>query len=224
MAEKQLIYAVDDEEGIRELYTCALESAGFAVACFESGEELFRALRDRLPALVLLDIMLDGMDGYDILERIRRGADTRDLPVIMVSAKGEEISKVRGLNLGADDYLAKPFGVMELVARIRAHLRRSTPTGGALSYRDIVIDESQHEARAAGEALTLTRKEYDLLKLLVLHAPNLVPREEILKAVWGEDYFGETRSLDIHIATLRRHLAMSEAKINTVRGVGYQLK
>lgn len=224
MAEKQLIYAVDDEEGIRELYTCALESAGFAVACFESGEELFRALRDRLPALVLLDIMLDGMDGYDILERIRRGADTRDLPVIMVSAKGEEISKVRGLNLGADDYLAKPFGVMELVARIRAHLRRSAPVTGALTYRDIVIDESQHEARAAGETLTLTRKEYDLLKLLVSQAPNLVSREEILRAVWGEDYFGETRSLDIHIATLRKHITMSEAKINTVRGVGYQLK
>lgn len=224
MAEGQLIFAVDDETGIRELYQCALDAAGFRVRCFEGAESLFAALREEMPDLLLLDVMLEGEDGYEILTRLRADARTASLPVIMVSAKGEEVSKVKGLNLGADDYLAKPFGVMELVARIRAGLRRSTPARPVLTYADIVLDDTRHEVKVAGAPATLTRKEYELLKLLLRHAGQVVPREEILTAVWGADYIGETRTLDIHMATLRKHLAGSRAEITTVRGVGYLLQ
>ena len=224
MAEGQLIFAVDDEAGIRELYQCALDAAGFRVRCFEGAESLFAALREEMPDLLLLDVMLEGEDGYGILTRLRADSRTASLPVIMVSAKGEEVSKVKGLNLGADDYLAKPFGVMELVARIRAGLRRATPVRPVLTYADIVLDDTRHEVKVAGNPATLTRKEYELLKLLLRHAGQVVPREEILTAVWGADYIGETRTLDIHMATLRKHLAGSRAEITTVRGVGYLLQ
>lgn len=224
MAEGQLIFAVDDETGIRELYQCALDAAGFRVRCFEGAESLFAALREEMPDLLLLDVMLEGEDGYEILTRLRADTRTASLPVIMVSAKGEEVSKVKGLNLGADDYLAKPFGVMELVASIRAGLRRATPARPVLTYADIVLDDTRHEVKVAGAPATLTRKEYELLKLLLRHAGQVVPREEILTAVWGADYIGETRTLDIHMATLRKHLADSRAEITTVRGVGYLLQ
>lgn len=224
MAEGQLIFAVDDETGIRELYQCALDAAGFRVRCFEGAESLFAALREEMPDLLLLDVMLEGEDGYEILTRLRADSRTASLPVIMVSAKGEEVSKVKGLNLGADDYLAKPFGVMELVARIRAGLRRATPARPVLTYADIVLDDTRHEVKVVGAPATLTRKEYELLKLLLRHAGQVVPREEILTAVWGADYIGETRTLDIHMATLRKHLAGSRAEITTVRGVGYLLQ
>lgn len=224
MAEGQLIFAVDDETGIRELYQCALDAAGFRVRCFEGAESLFAALREEMADLLLLDVMLEGEDGYEILTRLRADSRTASLPVIMVSAKGEEVSKVKGLNLGADDYLAKPFGVMELVARIRAGLRRATPARPVLTYADIVLDDTRHEVKVAGAPATLTRKEYELLKLLLRHAGQVVPREEILTAVWGADYIGETRTLDIHMATLRKHLAGSRAEITTVRGVGYLLQ
>lgn len=224
MAEGQLIFAVDDETGIRELYQCALDAAGFRVRCVEGAESLFAALREEMPDLLLLDVMLEGEDGYEILTRLRADTRTASLPVIMVSAKGEEVSKVKGLNLGADDYLAKPFGVMELVARIRAGLRRATPARPVLTYADIVLDDTRHEVKVAGAPATLTRKEYELLKLLLRHAGQVVPREEILTAVWGADYIGETRTLDIHMATLRKHLAGSRAEITTVRGVGYLLQ
>ena len=224
MAEKPLIYAVDDEEGIRELYACALESAGFEVNCFGDGASLLEAMEGRVPDLILLDIMLDGMDGYEILRGIRHNGKYASIPVIMVSAKGEEISKVKGLNLGADDYIAKPFGVLELVARIHANLRRYAPRCPSLSYKDIQIDEGQHQVQVAGHTVSLTRKEYDLLKLLVTHAPDLVARNDILSTVWGENYFGETRTLDIHIASLRKAICGSRAAIHTVRGVGYALK
>ena len=224
MAEGQLIFAVDDEAGIRELYQCALDAAGFRVRCFEGEESLFAALREEMPDLLLLDVMLEGEDGYEILTRLRADSRTASLPVIMVSAKGEEVSKVKGLTLGADDYLAKPVGVMELVARIRAGLRRATPARPVLTYADIVLDDTRHEVKVAGNPATLTRKEYELLKLLLRHAGQVVPREEILTAVWGADYIGETRTLDIHMATLRKHLAGSRAEITTVRGVGYLLQ
>ena len=224
MAEGQLIFAVDDETGIREVYQCALDAAGIRVRCVEGAESLFAALREEMPDLLLLDVMLEGEDGYEILTRLRADTRTASLPVIMVSAKGEEVSKVKGLNLGADDYLAKPFGVMELVARIRAGLRRATPARPVLTYADIVLDDTRHEVKVAGAPATLTRKEYELLKLLLRHAGQVVPREEILTAVWGADYIGETRTLDIHMATLRKHLAGSRAEITTVRGVGYLLQ
>lgn len=218
--EQKLIYAVDDEENIRELYACALKNAGYDCHCFENGEALFSALKDKTPALILLDVMLDGADGFAILERLKGGA-FRTIPVIMVSAKGEEMSKVKGLNLGADDYIAKPFGVLELLARVNANLRKVSRA--ACSYGGLVVDEGKHEISVSGVPLTLTRKEYELLKLLIAYAPDLVEREEILRRVWGEDYLGETRTLDIHIASLRKAISGGEAKISTVRGVGYRL-
>ncbi len=223
MSDKKLIYAVDDEESICELYSVALNSAGFDCSCFSCGDDLFAAVKSRKPDLVLLDIMLAGIDGFSILQKLKADASTCDIPVIMVSAKGEEISKVKGLDLGANDYIAKPFGVLELVARINANLRK-TVQSTVYTYADIRIDESKHEAVAANNVLTLTLKEYELLKLLVENAPNVVSRERILNAVWGENYLGETRTLDIHIANLRKSMSMSAAKIITVRGVGFYLK
>ena len=225
MAEKKLVYAVDDEENIRDLYMCAITGAGFDCECFPGGEELFGALKNRLPDIILIDIMLEGMDGYEILKTLKGSPSTAGIPVIMVSAKGEEISKVKGLNMGADDYIAKPFGVLELVARINAGLRRVPAAGrNTLSYGDIVIDEAKHAVTAGGEEVSLTLKEYELLKLLVTAAPYVVRREEMLNKVWGENYFGETRTLDIHIANLRKAIAGAVTGIHTVRGVGYNLR
>lgn len=221
--EKQLIYAVDDEESIRELYGVALSNAGYDCAAFENGDELFKGLKGRIPSLILLDIMLDGVDGYGILKALKESSAYSQIPVIMVSAKGEEISKVKGLNMGADDYISKPFGVLELIARIKANLRK-TSNVVKLKYADISVDDGKHEISVNFVPLTLTVKEYDLLRLLVINAPNVVARDKILSAVWGEDYFGESRTLDIHIASLRKVLSASEAKIVTVRGVGFMLK
>ena len=223
MPEEKLIYAVDDEESIRELYACALPGAGYQVRCFPDGESFFAAVAGELPALALLDIMLEGQSGFDILKRLRADPLTARLPVIMVSAKGEEVSKVKGLNLGADDYIAKPFGVMELCARIGALLRRAG-TGETLSYGAVCMDETRHTAAVNGAQIPLSRKEYALLRLLLKNAPAVLPREEILSSVWGEDYIGETRTLDMHIAVLRRYLAGSGTEIRTVRGVGYALE
>ena len=222
MAEKRLIYAVDDEENIRELYFCALTGAGFDCECFADGTELAEAMKKRIPDLILLDIMLEGADGYEILKNLKAEPCYSAVPVIMVSAKGEEISKVKGLNMGADDYISKPFGVLELVARINAGLRRVN-TKSAFIYGDIKIDDNRHTVSVNGQDVSLTLKEYDLLKLLVASAPDVVHRDEIFNKVWGEDYFGETRTLDIHVASLRKALKKSSVKIITVRGVGYHL-
>lgn len=223
--ESKLIYAIDDEENIRELYSCALSGAGFSVKTFEDGKSLFSALKLTIPALIMLDIMLDGADGYEILAELKEEERTKNIPVIMVSAKGEEISKVKGLNLGADDYIGKPFGVLELIARVNAVLRRtSVEAQKSLRFKDVEIDEEKHEVRINGAKKELTLKEYNLLKLLVSKAETVVKREEIFSKVWGEDFFGETRTLDIHVASLRKILEGSSAEISTVRGVGYIIK
>ncbi len=224
MGEKNLIYAVDDEASLRDLYRYALEDAGFEVGCFANGDEFFDALKQRIPQAVLLDIMLDGQDGYAILSALRKSEPTRTIPVIMVSAKGEEVDKVRGLNLGADDYLSKPFGVLELVARIRANLRRcGSAAEMPCSYKGILIDEKRHEIRINGEPAVLTAKEYALLSMLVYHAGTALARNRILDEVWGENY-GETRTLDLHIAQVRRRIVGSGAEIRTIRGMGYMLE
>lgn len=223
--ESKLIYAVDDEENIRELYFCALSGAGFEVKTFEDGKSLFSALKLAIPALIMLDIMLDGADGYEILAQLKEDERTKNIPVIMVSAKGEEISKVKGLNLGADDYIGKPFGVLELIARVNAVLRRTAcEKPERLRFKDVEIDEEKHEVKVCGKVKELTLKEYNLLKLLVSKAETVVKREEIFSEVWGEDFFGETRTLDIHVASLRKILEGSSAEISTVRGVGYIIK
>ncbi|MDD7214282.1 MAG: response regulator [Clostridia bacterium] len=223
MNSDKLIYAVDDEESIREVYRFALSGAGFEPRCFSCWEELSAALKSELPRLIILDIMLDGADGYEILKKLRDNANTADIPVIMVSAKNTEIDKVKGLNLGADDYLAKPFGVLELVARINAKLRSAKTRPVVYEYKDIVIDDNTHTVTVGGKNEKLTLKQYELLKLLVINAQKVMRRDELLDAVWGVDY-GETRTLDIHIGDLRKILSASAAELSTIRGVGYLLK
>lgn len=222
MSGRRLIYAVDDELSIREVYRYAIGGAGFDIQCFENGEGLFTAINAQLPDLVLLDIMLDGADGYELLSALRRNPLTADIPVIMVSAKGEEIDKVRGLDLGADDYLAKPFGVLELIARINAKLRKTKPDG-VLTYADIVMDGDSRSVTVAGNPVSLTLKEYSLLRLFLSSPGKVLGRDLLLDSVWGVNY-GETRTLDIHIGQLRKELSGSAASILTVRGVGYMLK
>ena len=222
MSDRRLIYAVDDELSIREVYRYAIGGAGFDIQCFENGEGLFTAINAQLPDLVLLDIMLDGADGYELLSALRRNPLTADIPVIMVSAKGEEIDKVRGLDLGADDYLAKPFGVLELIARINAKLRKTKPDG-VLTYADIVMDGDSRSVTVAVKPVSLTLKEYSLLRLFLSSPGKVLGRDLLLDSVWGVNY-GETRTLDIHIGQLRKELSGSAASILTVRGVGYMLK
>lgn len=222
MENQTLIYAVDDETSIREVYRYALISAGFTPECFSCGEELFIAIEKSLPKLIILDIMLNGEDGYEILSRLKASPKTANVPVIMVSAKTTEIDKVRGLDLGADDYISKPFGVLELIARIKAKLRKSTPVANVISYKGITINDDERTVTINGKVKELTLKQYELLKLLVSEPQKVLPRDDILDKVWGENY-GETRTLDIHIGTLRKIIADSGAKIATIRGVGYKI-
>ena len=222
MDNQTLIYAVDDETSIREVYRYALVSAGFTPECFSCGEELFIAIEKSLPKLIILDIMLDGEDGYEILSRLKASPKTANVPVIMVSAKSTEIDKVRGLDLGADDYISKPFGVLELIARIKANLRKAVPVASVISYKGIVINDDERIVTVNGEVKELTLKQYELLKLLVSEPQKVLQRDYLLDKVWGENY-GETRTLDIHVGTLRKIIADSGAKIATIRGVGYKI-
>ncbi len=222
MENQTLIYAVDDETSIREVYRYALISAGFTPECFSCGDELFIALEKSLPRLIILDIMLDGEDGYEILSRLKASPKTANIPVIMVSAKSTEINKVRGLDLGADDYISKPFGVLELIARIKANLRKAVPVASVISYKGIVINDDERIVTVNGEVKELTLKQYELLKLLVSEPQKVLQRDYLLDKVWGENY-GETRTLDIHVGALRKIIADSGAKIATIRGVGYKI-
>ena len=222
MDNQTLIYAVDDETSIREVYRYALVSAGFTPKCFSCGDELFIALEKSLPRLIILDIMLDGEDGYEILSRLKASPRTANIPVIMVSAKSTEIDKVRGLDLGADDYISKPFGVLELIARIKANLRKTVPVASVISYKGIVINDDERIVTVNGEVKELTLKQYELLKLLVSEPQKVLQRDYLLDKVWGENY-GETRTLDIHVGSLRKIIADSGAEIATVRGVGYKI-
>ena len=223
---KQTIYAIEDDASLQEIYQYSLENE-FDCRCFDSGEEFFDALDDNAPPdLVLLDVMLPGEDGFAILARLKEGSATAQAPVIMVSAKGDEVSKVKGLNMGASDYIEKPFGVLELIARIKANLRKGGKTAsGSIEYKDISIDHAKRSVTANGAPIKTSLKEYNLMRMLCENAGKVQGREIIFLEVWGSSFAGESRTLDIHIKELRKKLAKagSGASIQTVRGVGYML-
>jgi two-component system alkaline phosphatase synthesis response regulator PhoP len=225
---KPLIFIIEDDASLQELYTYSLEG-DFDCHCFADGEAFFGALAAKTPDLILLDIMLPGDDGFAILARLKSAKHTSAIPVIMVSAKDEEVSKVKGLNMGADDYVSKPFSVLELAARVKANLRKSAKSHRReprnTAYKDIVIDPSKHQITVGGTQIQATRKEYKLLLLFCENAETVQEREVIFAKIWGSDFVGETRTLDIHVKELRRKLseAQSAASIQTIRGVGYML-
>ncbi len=221
-----MIYCVEDDGSIRDLMVYALQAAGFSAAGCADGEEFWQAMRKETPELVMLDIMLPGEDGISILKKLRAVPATADIPVIMATAKGTEYDRVIGLDLGADDYLTKPFGMMEMVSRIRAVLRRTghraEPT--VLRQGGILLDEARHAVEVDGSPVTLTLKEYDLLRLFMENPGLVFTRDRLLSAVWGADYYGETRTVDVHIGTLRTKLGPAGDILQTVRGVGYKLE
>lgn len=221
-----MIYCVEDDLSIRELMLYTLRASGFDAMGFENGEKLFISLDWNQPQLILLDIMLPGMDGIAILKKLRENPVTARIPVIMASAKGTEYDKVLALDLGADDYLAKPFGMMEMVSRIRAVLRRSTPDfkTSILRLGNLTMDTESHVVTADGIRITLTLKEFELLKLFLSSVGRVFSREQLLEKIWGTDYVGESRTVDVHIATLRTKLGNCGDYIRTVRGVGYRLE
>ena len=221
-----MIYCVEDDLSIRELMLYALRASGFEAEGFGDGESLFAALAHTRPRLILLDIMLPGMDGIEILKTLRANPATAAIPVMMASARGTEYDKVLGLDLGADDYLAKPFGMMEMVSRIRAVLRRSAPaeTEAVLSLGRLRIDTDSHTVTADGNRVSLTLKEFELLKLFLSAPGRVYSREQLLIQIWGTDYMGESRTVDVHIGTLRTKLGSCGEYIRTVRGVGYRME
>ena len=221
-----MIYCVEDDQSIRELMLYTLRASGFEAVGFGDGETLFDALNQARPQLIMLDIMLPGMDGMEILKRIRQNPVTARIPVIMASARGTEYDKVMGLDLGADDYLAKPFGMMEMVSRIRAVLRRSSVGAAASNLRlgGLSMDVAAHTITADGIRISLTLKEFELLRLFLSAPGQVFSREQLLEQVWGTDYVGESRTVDVHIATLRTKLGASGDYIRTVRGVGYRME
>lgn len=218
-----MIYVVEDDRGIRELECYALSQAGFEAAGFEMGSAFWKAVEEKLPELVLLDVMLPGEDGYTLLRKFRQDARTRKIPVIMVTAKGEEMDKVQGLDGGADDFIVKPFGVMELLSRVKAVLRRAQPTEEKrLQSGAMELDIARHTVSVCGEAVSLTHMEFQLLAYLLKNAGIVMTRERLLDAVWSMDYIGDTRTVDVHIRTLRQKLGPCGEHIQTVRGVGYR--
>ena len=221
-----MIYIVEDDLDIREMEKYALTSSGFDVIACASGAELFEKMWDDVPELLLLDIMLPGEDGLEILSRIRSSERTEDVPVIMVTAKTSEIDKVRGLDQGADDYITKPFGVMELVSRVKAMLRRSRSREAEhdkLIVGSIVMDCDKRTVSCEGQEIELTFKEYELLYALMSNKGTVQSREKLINTVWGYDFAGETRTVDMHIKTLRQKLGQSGRAITTVRNVGYRM-
>jgi two-component system alkaline phosphatase synthesis response regulator PhoP len=219
------IYAVEDDEGIRDVILYALQSAGFDASGFESGEEFFSSLAKSLPGLVILDIMLPGEDGLSILKKLRSAPHTKSLPVIMLTAKGSEMDKVKALDMGADDYIPKPFGVMEFISRVNAVLRRTVPNPQeqrVITVGALTIDKARREVYADNEKAALTFKEFELLLFLTQNADMALSREKIIGTVWGHDFEGESRTLDMHIHSLRQKIGIAGKYIQTVRNVGYK--
>lgn len=220
-----MIFCVEDDSSIRDLMIYALNASGFEAKGFDCGEALFDALKSEMPSLIMLDIMLPGEDGIALLKRLRKQPSTMNLPIIMATAKGTEYDKVIGLDLGADDYLAKPFGMMEMISRIKAVLRRSNPKAEArqLSIGDLELNLDTYTVLVKGEQVQLTLKEYNLLKTMMVNPDRVFTREQLLEMIWGIDFIGETRTVDVHIGTLRTKLGECGRYIKTVRGVGYRM-
>lgn len=221
----KLIYVVEDDSAIKELESYALINSNFDVSAYESAKELYTALEDKIPALILLDIMLPDEDGISILKNLKKTNLYKDIPVIMVTAKTAEIDAVKGLDAGADDYINKPFGVMELISRVKAVLRRTQPSQSNLiiSYKNISIDELQHKVFVDSVEVELTYKEYEVLKLLILNSKIVLTRDRIMEMVWGYDFEQGNRTVDVHIQSIRKKLGQSADYIKTVRNVGYKL-
>ncbi len=219
-----IIYCVEDDEGIRDLITYAVKSAGFEVEGFESASSFEKRLKETIPSMVLLDIMLPDKDGISILKDIRTNEATKHLPVIMITAKGTESDKVKGFEYGADDYVTKPFGVMELISRIKAVLRRSSVVNSdVIDYKGILLDNQSRSVKVDGEEVTITFKEFELLKYLMMHKGTVVSRELLLEKIWGYHFEGESRTLDVHIGSLRHKLGSKGKCIETIRNVGYKI-
>ena len=220
-----LIYIVEDDSNIREIETIALRNSGYQVQAFETAREFFRKIEERVPDLVLLDVMLPDESGYDIVKKIRQTPAIKKLPVIMVTAKTSEIDMIRGLDDGADDYIKKPFSIMELISRVKAMLRRtSCEDSKLLQLDDLRLDHDRHVVWIQDKNIELTFKEYELLRLLMTNVGVVMTRENIMIHVWGTDFEGESRTVDMHIKTLRQKLGDMGARIKTVRNVGYVIE
>lgn len=221
-----MIWCVDDDNTIREIEVYTLEQTGFEARGFADGVSMLEALKTEQPELIILDIMMPGMDGLEVIKKLRSEPAYRDIPVIMATAKGTEIDKIEGLNSGADDYLVKPFGVMEMVARVKAVLRRTSKKEASsdITIGNITMKESEHKVIAEGKKVVLTHKEFEILRLF-MHNPDMVfSRDKLMSSIWGVDYIGETRTVDVHIKTLRQKLGNAGGQIKTVIGVGYRLE
>lgn len=220
-----MIYLVEDDNNIRELVIYTLNSTGFEAAGFERPSEFYAALKEKLPELILLDIMLPEEDGLSILERLKRQDRTRDIPVIMLTAKGSEIDKVKGFEKGADDYIAKPFGMMELVARVKARLRGRTAVKEQSEYTvgPLYVCPDKHIVTVNGKSTALTLKEFEMLCMLLKNRNVVLTRDQILNKIWGYSFDGESRTVDVHVRTLRQKLGEAGDLIETVRGIGYKI-
>ena len=218
-----LIYIVEDDKNIREIETFALRNSGYQIKDFECAAEFYAKMEEKLPNLILLDVMLPDEDGLNIVKKIRSNPESRRIPVIMVTAKTTELDKVKGLDMGADDYITKPFGVMELISRVKALLRRCEGTEDEKFYTvgSLFLDIEKHSVSIDGETIELTFKEYELLRLLMQNAGIVTSRDVIMERVWGTDFEGESRTLDMHIKTLRQKLGSAGTMIKTIRNVGY---
>ena len=220
-----LIYIVEDDESIREIETIALKNSGHMVGAFGSSKEFFKKLDEILPDLVLLDVMLPDESGYDIIKKLRLNSATKRLPVIMVTAKSTELDMIKGLEDGADDYIKKPFSVMELITRVKALLRRTeTDEAGVLDVGEIELNHERHAVTVSGTQVELTFKEYELLRYLMANKNIVLSRDSIVLKVWGTEFEGESRTVDMHIKTLRQKLGDAGSRIRTVRNVGYVIE
>jgi len=219
-----MIWCIEDDASIREIEVYTLQSTGFSARGFETGDEFFAALEQETPELVILDIMLPGEDGVAVLRRLRAMPGKGNIPVIMATAKGTEFDKIHALDLGADDYLVKPFGMMEMVSRVKAVLRRCAPPAQVLRMGGLEMNPREHIVTADGVRVELTYKEYEILRLFLTEPGTVFTRDRLFIEVWGENYIGETRTVDMHIRTLRQKLGSYGGWIRTVRNVGYRME